>query len=385
MTSRWPLVPLGELLTAVSRPLAVVQSDSYALLGAHWYAKGLYIKDRKMGRDIQAKTLYEVRRGDFVYNRLFAWMGSFALADDAVNSCFVSNEFRSFLCDVNRLHPQFLYFYFARRSVWSEVEGLSTGSTPTSRNRLKDERFLAMKIPLPPIQEQERVVSRLRQIQTACASAALDRNESLRRAAAVPAAFFNNDLDGYPRVPLRELLELRAPDVGVDSGTTYHFAGVYSFGRGLFTGPVKNGSEISYKKLTRLREGEFTYPKLMAWEGAFGTVGAEQDELVVSTEYPVFAMDRSRLLPATIGVYFAQPEVWETVAGGSHGTNVRRRRLHPDTFLAHAIPLPPIARQERLQQLVELTDGLKVQQRASADAMAALLPSTLDKAFSSAV
>ncbi|MGH9426069.1 MAG: restriction endonuclease subunit S, partial [Terriglobia bacterium] len=34
---------------------------------------------------------------------------------------------------------------------------LSSGGTPTSRNRLKEERLLAMNIPLPPLKEQRRI------------------------------------------------------------------------------------------------------------------------------------------------------------------------------------------------------------------------------------
>ena len=40
---KWPLVPLGEVLTHKKREIRVDTTREYALLGAHWYAKGLYI------------------------------------------------------------------------------------------------------------------------------------------------------------------------------------------------------------------------------------------------------------------------------------------------------------------------------------------------------
>jgi hypothetical protein len=48
-TKEWPMVPLGDLLELVSRPEVVKPTERYDLLGAHWYAKGLYIKESKDG------------------------------------------------------------------------------------------------------------------------------------------------------------------------------------------------------------------------------------------------------------------------------------------------------------------------------------------------
>lgn len=157
----WPLAPLDEVLMPISRPEPVVATEQYRLLGAHWYAEGLYIKDIKAGSEIQANQLYKVEAGDFVYNRLFAWKGSFALAGDDVHGCYVSNEFPCFRIRDGRVDGRFLHYYFSRESVWNEALGLSSGGTPTSRNRLKVDRLLAMHMSLPPLEEQRRIVSRI--------------------------------------------------------------------------------------------------------------------------------------------------------------------------------------------------------------------------------
>jgi hypothetical protein len=58
MRDAWPMVALGEVLIPVSRPEPVDPDVEYHLLGAHWYAKGLYTKEIKNGAEIRAKTLY---------------------------------------------------------------------------------------------------------------------------------------------------------------------------------------------------------------------------------------------------------------------------------------------------------------------------------------
>src|SRR3984893_3148698 len=102
MSNNWPQVKLGEVLTPVSRPVVVDPTTMYSILGAHWYAKGLYTKDILPGSQIQAKHLYRVEEGDFVYNRLFGWKGSFAIASNENQDCYVSNEFPCFVVKSER-------------------------------------------------------------------------------------------------------------------------------------------------------------------------------------------------------------------------------------------------------------------------------------------
>jgi type I restriction enzyme, S subunit len=152
----------------------------------------------------------------------------------------------------------------------------------------------------------------------------------------------------WPLVPLGDLLVRRQPDVLVDPTRTYMFAGVYCFGRGVFRSQAREGAEFSYRYVTQLRTGDFVYPKLMAWEGAFGVVPDECDGCYVSPEFPVFSVRAERVVGAFLGYYFRVPSVWQAIAGGSIGTNVRRRRLHPDDFATRSIPLPPLPEQRRI-------------------------------------
>jgi type I restriction enzyme, S subunit len=181
--------------------------------------------------------------------------------------------------------------------------------------------------------------------------------------------------------PLDNLVRQRVPDVAVEQDQEYHFAGVYCFGRGVFRGQRKKGLEFAYERLTTLRAGDFVYPKLMAWEGALAVVPKECHGLVVSTEFPVFEINETRVLPEVLDVYFRDPEVWPQLSGSSTGTNVRRRRLNPADFLKYKFPLPPRHVQERLRQVVGAMNHLRALQSATAAELDALLPSVLNRAF----
>ena len=191
---------------------------------------------------------------------------------------------------------------------------------------------------------------------------------------------------GEPVVKRRmsELVTLRKPDVAVNRLDQYQFAGVYSFGRGVFRSVRKAGSEFAYERLSTVRAGDFTYPKLMAWEGALGIVPQECDGMVVSPEFPVFTVDTDSILPEVLDIYFRTPEVWPTLAAISGGTNMRRRRLQPSAFLNYEMPVPSMPMQRKLREIHRHAHALKAKHDAIREANHALLPATLERVFASA-
>jgi len=155
----WESEEFGKLTQQVRREEKVISNRRYRLLGMSWYAKGLYVKTEKLGQEIKADKVYRVEKGDFVYNRLFAWKGSFAEAQDDTHGCYVSNEFPVFQVIDTRVVPGFLWSYFAQPILWDHIEGLSSGTTSTSRLRLKEARIRKFRIPLPPEPVQRQLLT----------------------------------------------------------------------------------------------------------------------------------------------------------------------------------------------------------------------------------
>ena len=233
-------------------------------------------------------------------------------------------------------------------------------------------------IPLPPLAEQRRLVARIDAIAGRVAAAERLRGEADEGISQLCRSLINTS---PTPTPMGELVRLREPDTKVDAEGNYHFAGVYCFGRGLFAGQTKSGLEFKYLRLTRLRTGDFTYPKLMAWEGAFGVVPPDCDGLFVSPEFPVFEVDANRVFPEVLDVYFRTPSVWTAVSGTSTGTNARRQRLNPSDFLRYPFPLPPRAVQVALREVVRKSVEVQRLRSAGTRELAALLPAVLDRAF----
>jgi type I restriction enzyme S subunit len=258
----------------------------------------------------------------------------------------------------------------------------SASEGTTNRVRIKEDRLMASQIPLPPIDEQRRLV-RIAHGASERITEAADLRRAIRERSdqLCRAVFAENGGAALTPTPMSELVEWRTLDTDVEADGSYRFAGVYCFGRGVFAGECRSGTEFAYKRLTRLRPGDLVYPKLMAWEGALGIVPETCDGLYVSPEFPVFSVKSDRVLPETLDTYFRDPAVWPALGGVSTGTNVRRRRLNPKDFLKYEFPLPSMRTQLRLREIRARLSGIEAEAGHVARDLDALLPSILDRAF----
>lgn len=158
MRSGWSNTPLGELVVQSKESVKVLPNQTYKLLGVRWYGNGPFVREEVTSETSKATRLFPVQTGDFIYNRLFAWKGSFGLITQELNGCFVSSEFPLFRVRQDLLDAVFLNLIMCQPSKWAQIEIESTGSTSVSRNRWKEERFLEQEISLPPLEKQKQIV-----------------------------------------------------------------------------------------------------------------------------------------------------------------------------------------------------------------------------------
>jgi type I restriction enzyme S subunit len=371
----------------------------YRLLGAHWYAGGLYVKDSKPGVQIQADRLYRVEAGDFVYNRLFGWKGSFAVAQEADSGCYVSGEFPCFECDRQRLEPAYLWRYFGRAVVWQEALGLSTGSTPTSRNRLKEEQLVAMAIPLPPLGEQRRIVARIEEL-----AARIEEARGLRRAAA----------DEVGQLAVSAEMRLWPDDCLATAPTLADVTTYLCRGR-----QSEQGDSRHYLiKTQHVQMGQYVETRLTLAAHVAAKVGTEAlarpgDVLIACSAAGCLGRvalydDAARTASTDTHVAIARPnpelvlpEYLFAYLRGAQGQLQLRSREKGDwqrekvgfrltelnvADMRHVpVPLPGLPEQQRvvdgLAHLQSRVDGMRRLQAETAAELDALLPSILDRAF----
>lgn len=374
----WPVFSLADVLRHRKEFITIDDMQHYKRCRVQLHAKGVLLRDSVSGSDIKTKKQQVCRTGEFLVAEIDAKMGGFGLVPTELDGAVVSSHYFLFEPDESCLDARYLDHYCRTQRFRTQVE--AQGSTNYAAIRPSD--VLAYTIPLPPLAEQQAIVARLdalaeksRQVEAHLDAVERDAERLIR------SYLFDPSVRKSVKRPMTELVSQRAPDVAVDRLTQYRFAGVYSFGRGVFPSVVKMGSEFAYERLSTVHAGDFTYPKLMAWEGALGVVPIECDGMVVSPEFPVFTINTDEVLPEVLDIYFRTPEIWPVLAEISGGTNARRRRLQPSTFLNYQMPVPPMDTQLKLREVHRQTQALKAKHAAIRQANAALIPATLERVF----
>src|SRR4051812_2244841 len=100
---------------------------TYPTFGIYGFGRGLFQKPAISGSTIKADNLYRARKGQFIYSRLKAFEGAYGMVPEGLDGHFVSNEFPTFDCLLNRLVPEYLLAYFRTPSVWRYAAQLSAG------------------------------------------------------------------------------------------------------------------------------------------------------------------------------------------------------------------------------------------------------------------
>lgn len=383
MSVAWPLVALGEVLELKVDAVPVDASATYQIAGVYSFGKGLLVRGPLPGTETTYKIFHRLHSDDFVLSQLKAWEGAVARVTAPFDGWFLSPQFPTFRAKPDRLDIAYLDWYCKQSKVWDQLRSSARGMGDR-RDSVSPAKFLSATIPLPPFAEQQRIVKRIEELAAKIEEARGLRRQSMEEAEILCRSLVFGDKKSV-LTPMYELVRPRGHTVNVKADETYHFAGVYCFGRGVFRGQKKSGMDFAYKQLGQLKAGNFIYPKLMAWEGAFGIVPKECDGLFVSPEFPIFEVIENRVLPEVLDVYFRTPAAWSQVAGESTGTNVRRRRLNPKDFLSYKIPLPSMQSQLLLRQVMQHVDSLKRLQAETAVELDAMLPSILAKAFQGAL
>lgn len=388
----WPEVSLSECLRAAGESIPVRADGCYPNFGLFSFGRGLFHKPPILGLKSSATSLTRVRRGQFVYSRLFAFEGAYGIVGDEFDKFYVSNEYPAFEVDASKLLPGFLRLHLSRPSVWTAIAQGSKG-VGVRRQRVHPDQVLAHKMRLPPLLQQQRIVDRIDDL-----ARTLDHVASLRAQVAseldalATALAFRADLsDGEREVAgwrkCRLDVVMRASDnfVPVRSDESYANFGIYSFGRGLFKKPAISGLLSSAPSLNCVRAGQFIYSRLFAFEGAYGIVTDEFGGSFVSNEYPTFDCDPDALLPEVLAAYLRPKATWAKIAEGSKGLGDRRQRVQPQQLLAHELWLPPMHDQRILATVWGELQVARRAQVAAANESDALLPAILDRALTGAL
>ncbi len=125
--------------------------------GLYSYGRGVFPKPPIEGTITSASTLFRVRGGQFIYSKLFAFEGAFAVVPDEMDGWFVSNRVPPLRHRHSRVRTDFLALTICRPSAWRGLATMTVGMGHR-RQRLQPNAFLDYEVALPSLAEQKAIV-----------------------------------------------------------------------------------------------------------------------------------------------------------------------------------------------------------------------------------
>lgn len=168
MRDGWREVPLRELLSLQRRPAAIAPTRTYKLVTLAVKGRGARLRSEVSGADLgTAKNI--VRAGDLMISKIDARKGPNPLLPSGLDGAVVTGDFLSYEVDCSLVLPAYMDLW-VRRPAFADMCDTVSGGT-TNRVRLDTKRFLNLSIPLPSIEEQERIVDLVGSLDDAVAAA----------------------------------------------------------------------------------------------------------------------------------------------------------------------------------------------------------------------
>jgi type I restriction enzyme, S subunit len=389
----WRLTKLSEILMPVSRPEAVDPTREYRLLGIRLDGKGAFLRETKLGSQSAASSLFQVKSGDFIYSRLFAWRGAFAVIGAGLDDCYVSNEFPTFTINPGTVDIEFLRLWFRLPTTLATVEANCFGTTSLTRNRFKEHFFLALEIALPSIEEQCRIVARIDELAGKIEEARGFRREAVEEAESITTAAARQlfpKKGAYQEVALEKVCaviidNLHSNPVYADNGIPCVRSSDVGWGT-LNLDTARKTSEEEYVR--RTVRGEPTTDDIVLVREGGGTGKAaivlKGQRFSLGQRVMMLRPNQNLIMPRFFLHQILSPHVYEDqilpLCKGSASPHLNIGALRKFTFL-----LPPLEEQRRivayLDHLQAKVDALKQLQAETATELDALLPAVLDRAF----
>jgi len=394
MTAQWPTAQLGNLLIRSQEVAQLLPDAEYREVTVRLWGNGVVERGRVLGAEIAGNRRFVASAGQFIASRIDARNGAMGIVPVELHGAVVTNDFPLFNLRADRLLPGFLGWLSRTHGFVELCQRASEGTT--NRVRLKEERFLSLEIPLPPLPEQRRIVARIEELAAQIQEARTLRHQAIEEAEALGKAGGNSSfVEAKRQYGERRLEDLTTRITKGESpewqGFTYQETGpLFIRSENVLWGRLdpRNAVHIPgpfHDKLSRsqLRGGDVLINLVGASIGRVCSVPDDLGDANVNQAVGVITVDAEHLLPDFLVRLLLCPMMQDEIHGGKVET--ARPNISLRDVRALEVPTPPLPEQRRivadLDALQAEVDALKRLQAETAAELDALLPSVLDRAF----
>lgn len=159
LNSKYPQVLFSKIMKQNKNTVIIDDDVLYKRLNIKWYGKGIFLRDEVKGSKIKTKKQTQIKTNQFVVAEIDAKDGSFGIVPEELSGAIVSSHYFVFDLDTDQIIPEF-FDYLIRFAPYTEMIQKYVKGT-TNYSAIRPKHILNLKIPLPPKEIQEEIVSRL--------------------------------------------------------------------------------------------------------------------------------------------------------------------------------------------------------------------------------
>lgn len=397
MSRHWPRERLGEVLRR-SEEMAVLQADTeYSEITVRLWGKGVVERGRVLGAEIAGNKRFVAREGQFIASRIDARNGAMGIVPSHLDGAVVTNDFPLFNINAGRLLPAYFRWLSGTRGFVELCLLASEGTT--NRVRLKEDRFLALEIPLPPLTEQRRIVARIEELAAQIHEARALRLSATDEASALFETTLADLLTPHDQFWIRTTVSdvIESMDAGWSPQCSEFPATEGEWG--VLKTTAVQWCEFRPQENKALPHTMQPIPTLSVCEGdvlvtragprkrvgVVACVRKSHSQLTISDKIIRLRPKRNKINPRFLELSLASPFSQEHLVHRKTGLADAQVNISQSILRSTPVAFPPLTEQRRivaeLDTLQAEVDTLKHHQRDTAAELDALLPAILDRAF----
>jgi type I restriction enzyme S subunit len=152
----YPMMRIGEFLKRNKTAVAIEDDKTYKRATIKVRNGGIFLRDEEIGSKIGTKNQFLISKGQFLLSKIDARNGAFGVVPEVLDGGIITGNFWTFDVDYNIINPHYLALLTTTEAFVQFCEQASNGTT--NRHYLQEPLFLNIKVPVPSLEEQNKLV-----------------------------------------------------------------------------------------------------------------------------------------------------------------------------------------------------------------------------------
>ena len=152
----YPMMRIGEFLKRNKTAVSIEDDKTYKRATIKVRNGGIFLRDEEKGSNIGTKNQLLISKGQFLLSKIDARNGAFGVVPDVLDGGVITGNFWTFDVDYTIINPHYLTLLTTTQAFVSFCEQASNGTT--NRHYMQEPLFLNIKVPVPSLEEQNKLV-----------------------------------------------------------------------------------------------------------------------------------------------------------------------------------------------------------------------------------